>query len=91
MSYSTALHVFALVLALLCVGLMAVISHYTVSASPVPSVLHVSRSEEPTLQGLHGLRAAAARWPELLMRGGVVCLLASFVVLVVTCCRIASL
>jgi hypothetical protein len=78
MTYSIALRMFALVLALICIGLMTIVAHYMPASGRVvrlPRAVHVP----------------APLWPDFMLRGGVVCLLVSFVVLIATCCMIASL
>lgn len=79
MNYTITLKVFAFVLVLVCVGLMAIVAHYAPaygSGSPAPRAVRA--------------RVPAAHWPEFLLRGGLVCLLVSFVVLAFTCTLIAS-
>ncbi|WP_322015827.1 hypothetical protein [Paraburkholderia sp. J12] len=79
MTYSIALQAFAFVLALICIGLMAVVAHYL----PAPSgVVRVPRAVR--------IRVPSSRWPERLLHGGVVCLLVSFVALAITCFMIAN-
>lgn len=78
MTYSIALRVFAFVLALICIGLMALVAHYlpaSAAATRLPRAIHVPMPH----------------WPDFMLRGGTVCLLVSFVVLIATCCMIASL
>jgi hypothetical protein len=77
MSYSIALRVCAFVLALVSIGLMTVVAHF------VPARKAVMRLPR-------GIRVPTPHWPEFVLRGGVVCLLVSFVVLIATCCLIAS-
>ncbi len=78
MTYSIALRVFAFVLALICISLMAMVAQYMPASSRavrLPRAVHVP----------------APHWPDFMLRGGLVCLLVSFVVLIATCCMIASL
>jgi hypothetical protein len=77
MSYSIALRVYAFVLALISIGLMAVVAHYVPASKAAVRLPRV-------------VRVPAAHWPEFILRGGIVCLLVSFVVLIATCCLIAS-
>jgi hypothetical protein len=80
MTYDIALRVFAVVLSLLCIGLLALIAHHTHRPQPDSSAAHfaVRFDREP-------------RWPEAVMRGGAMCLLISFVVLTATCILIARI
>lgn len=80
MTYTIALQVFAVVLSLLCIGLVAMIAQHTHRPQPVPSPL-------PNAVQLDN----APRWPETILRGGIMCLLVSFVVLAVTCILIARI
>lgn len=77
MTYSIALQVFAFVLALICIGLMAIVAHFMPAAG---TAVRMPRA----------LRVPPAHWPEFMLRGGTVCLLVSFVVLIATCCLIAT-
>jgi hypothetical protein len=77
MSYSIALRVYAFVLALISIGLMAVVAHF------VPA-------QKAALRLPRAIRVPAPHWPEFMLRSGMVCLLMSFVVLIATCCMIAS-
>jgi hypothetical protein len=77
MSYSIALRIYALVLTLISIGLMAVVTHYMPARR---AAVRLPRA----------VRVPAPHWPELMLRGGTVCLLMSFVVLIATCCMIAS-
>ncbi|WP_321814667.1 MULTISPECIES: hypothetical protein [unclassified Paraburkholderia] len=79
MSYAIALQVFAVLLALLCIGLMALIAHHT----HTPQTDHASEAFAIRFDN-------APRWPETVMRGGALCLLISFVVLTATCLLIAG-
>jgi hypothetical protein len=80
MTYPIALRVFAFALALICIGLMALVAlvaHYLPTSGTLarlPSAIQVP----------------APHWPDLMLRGGTVCLLVAFVVLIATCCMIAS-
>jgi len=77
MSYSTALRVYAFVLALICIGLMAIVAHFV----PV---------QRAAVRLPRAMRVPAPHWPVIMVRGGMVCLLMSFVVLIATCCMIAN-
>ena len=80
MTYATALQVFAVMLALLCIGLMAMIAQHT--HKPQPDL-----SAPP-----FAIRVGTPpRWPETVLRGGLMCLLVSFVVLTLTCVLIAGI
>ncbi|QBQ98004.1 hypothetical protein [Paraburkholderia pallida] len=80
MTYAIALRIFAVVLSLLCIGLMAMIAQHTqkpqLDSSASPYAIRLD---------------AAPRWPETVVRGGFICLLVSFVVLTVTCMLIARI
>ncbi|CAB3799463.1 hypothetical protein LMG28688_04945 [Paraburkholderia caffeinitolerans] len=78
MTYAIALRIFAVMLSLLAIGLMAMIAQHTHKPRPeanVPFAIHFE---------------SGPRWPETMLRGGVLCLLASFVVLTATCILIAG-
>jgi hypothetical protein len=79
MTHTIALQAYAFVLALVCIGLMTVVAHYLPASSGMVRVPRAVR-----------VRAPSSPWPERLLRGGVVCLLVSFVVLAITCCMIAN-
>jgi hypothetical protein len=70
MDLSFALQFFAAMLSLICVALGAVVVR--IGPMPMPAVMLV-----------HGMRRS--RWPHLLTRAGLTCLLASFVVLIAGC------
>lgn len=79
MNYAIALKVLAFVLALVCIGLVAIVTHHAPAysaGSPAPRAVRA--------------RVPAAHWPEFLLRGGLVGMLVSFVVLAFTCTLIAS-
>ncbi|WP_027815135.1 hypothetical protein [Paraburkholderia bannensis] len=80
MTYAIALRLFAVMLALLCIGLMSLIAHHT----------HVPQADHSTPH-LAVRFDDAPRWPETVLRGGTVCLLISFVILTVTCLLIAGI
>jgi hypothetical protein len=77
MIYSIALRVFAFALALICIGLMALVAH---SLPASGTVVRLPRA----------IDLPVPHWPDLMLRSGTVCLLVSFVVLIATCCMIAS-
>ncbi|MBN3757284.1 hypothetical protein G3N95_30395 [Paraburkholderia sp. Tr-20389] len=70
MDLSFALQFFAAMLTLICVTLTAIV----VRVDPAPM---------PTIVRIHGLRRS--RWPCVLTRAGLTCLLASFVLLIAGC------
>ncbi|MFX1803108.1 hypothetical protein PWR66_05530 [Paraburkholderia sp. A1RO-5] len=70
MTYAIALRIFAVMLSLLAIGLMAMIAQHTHKPRPEPNAPHFA---------IHP--GHAPRWAETILRGGVLCLLASFVVL----------
>jgi hypothetical protein len=77
MTYPIALRVFAFALALICIGLVALVAHCLPASG--------------TLARLpRAIQVPAPHWPDLMLRGGTVCLLVAFVVLIATCCMIAS-
>ncbi|WP_321964948.1 hypothetical protein [Paraburkholderia sp. J7] len=82
MTYAIALRVFAVLLALICVGLMSFVAHYThapQTQSPGPNLaIHPERPEH------------APRWPDATVRIGTLALLVSFVVLTGACLLIAG-
>ncbi|HTR10792.1 MAG TPA: hypothetical protein VMJ11_29890 [Paraburkholderia sp.] len=82
MTYSFALKVFAVMLALICIGLMSFVAYYR----------HAPQAPAP------GPNFAAdfvpehmPRWPDTTVRVGMLTLLVSFVVLSVACLRIADI
>lgn len=80
MTYAIALRIFAVMLSLLSIGLMAMVAQHTCKPQPDSPAPHfVIRLDN------------APRWPETVMRGGVLCLLVSFVVLTATCILIAHI
>jgi hypothetical protein len=84
MTYAIALRLFAVMLALLCIGLMSLIAHHT--AAPRAD----QRVDQPAAH--FAIRFDnAPRWPETVLRGGTVCLLVSFVLLTATCLLIAGI
>lgn len=80
MTYAATLRIFAVMLSLLSIGLMAMIAQHThkpqPDASASPYSIHLDNGP---------------RWPESVLRGGVISLLASFVVLAATCILIARI
>lgn len=80
MTYAIALRLFAVMLALLCIGLMSLIAHHTHVRQADPSMPHLAIRFDDT-----------PRWPEAVLRGGTICLLVSFVFLTVTCLLIAGI
>jgi hypothetical protein len=80
MTYAVTLRLFAVMLALLCIGLMALIAHHTAA----PRADHTSAHFAIRFDD-------APRWPETVLRGGAVCLLVSFVLLTATCLLIAGI
>ncbi|MEX3946649.1 hypothetical protein AB4Y40_02630 [Paraburkholderia sp. EG287B] len=79
MTYAIALRVFAVLLTLICIGLMAFVAHYTLAPRPqAPGPNFVVRPERPP------------RWPDATVRIGTVGLLASFLVLTGACLLIAG-
>ncbi len=86
MTYAIALRLFAVMLALLCIGLMALIAHHTAT----PRVAHCADQTESAAS--FAIRFDdAPRWPETVLCGGTVCLLVSFVLLTATCLMIAGI
>ncbi|WP_322043115.1 hypothetical protein [Paraburkholderia sp. J67] len=79
MTYAIALRVFAVMLALLCIGLMSLIAHHTHTPQAESSAPQLSIRIDNT-----------PGWPETVMRGGTLCLLISFVLLTATCLLIAG-
>ncbi|POR46207.1 hypothetical protein B0G62_12656 [Paraburkholderia eburnea] len=80
MTYAIALRLFAVMLALLCIGLMSLIAHHTHVRQADPSMPHLAIRFDDT-----------PRWPETVLRGGMISLLVSFVFLTVTCLLIAGI
>ncbi|WP_321841811.1 hypothetical protein [Paraburkholderia bannensis] len=80
MTYAIALRLFAVMLALLCIGLMSLIAHHTHVPHADHSTPHLAVRFDDT-----------PRWPETVLRGGAVCLLISFVILTATCLLIAGI
>lgn len=81
MTYAVALQIFAVMLSLLSIGLIAMIAQHTHKPprvdSPAPAfAIRLGR---------------APHWPETLLRGGAMGLLLSFVVLTITCVLIARI
>ncbi|MEP9325510.1 hypothetical protein PPMP20_20610 [Paraburkholderia phymatum] len=70
MDLSLALQLFAAILTLICIALSAVVM--LVDPAPTPTIVHI-----------HGLRGS--RWPCVLTRAGLSCLLASFMLLIASC------
>ncbi|MEI6001683.1 hypothetical protein H3V53_32330 [Paraburkholderia bengalensis] len=70
MDLSLALQFFAAMLSLICVILVGIVIRF----DPAPM---------PTIVRIHGVRRS--RWPCMLTRAGLMCVLASFVVLLVSC------
>ncbi|WP_321934985.1 hypothetical protein [Paraburkholderia sp. J8-2] len=85
MTYAIALRVFAVLLALICIGLMSFVAHYThapQTQTPGPNLaIHLERPERTE---------HAPRWPDATVRIGTVALLVSFVVLAGVCLLIAG-
>jgi hypothetical protein len=79
MTYSIALRVFAVLLALICIGLMTFVAHYT--HAPQPQAPGPNLAVDPAL---------APRWPDATVRVGTLVLLISFVVLTGVCLLIAG-
>ncbi|MEX3982574.1 hypothetical protein AB4Y45_26745 [Paraburkholderia sp. EG287A] len=79
MTYAIALRVFAVLLTLICIGLMAFVAHYTVAPRP--------QAPGPNFAVRPG---RAPRWPDATVRIGTVGLLASFLVLTGACLLIAG-
>ncbi|WP_321889837.1 hypothetical protein [Paraburkholderia bannensis] len=80
MTYAIALRLFAVMLALLCIGLMSLIAHHTHVPHADHSTPHLAVRFDDT-----------PRWPETVLRGGTVCLLISFAILTATCLLIAGI
>jgi len=80
MTYTVALSLCAVVLALLCIGLMAVLAHHSKAPCTDPAMADLS----------FGVVDQAPAWPEFAVRGGFICLLVSFVMLTATCLLIVS-
>lgn len=80
MTYAIALRLFAVMLALLCIGLMSLIAHHTAAPRVDQSAAHFAIRFDD-----------APRWPETVLCGGTVCLLISFVLLTATCLLIAGI
>lgn len=79
MTYTIALRVFAVLLALICIGLMSFVAHYT----------HAPQTQAPG-PNLTLRPERALRWPDAAVRLGTVALLVSFVVLTGACLLIAG-
>ncbi|MEX3943739.1 hypothetical protein AB4Y44_30175 [Paraburkholderia sp. BR10937] len=79
MTYAIALRGFAVLLALICVGLMSFVAHYTHTPK------HQARGPNFTFRPEH-----VPRWPDATVRIGTVGLLASFLVLTGACLLIAG-
>jgi hypothetical protein len=80
MTYSIALRVFAVLLALICIGLMVFVAHYT----------HAPHTQAPG-PNLAVDPARASSWPDATVRAGTLALLVSFVVLTGACLLIAGI
>ncbi|MEM5312886.1 hypothetical protein [Paraburkholderia sp. JHI869] len=79
MTYTIALRVFAVLLALICIGLMSFVAHYAHAPQPeAPGPNFVVRLER------------APGWPDATVRIGTVALLVSFLVLTGACLLIAG-
>ncbi|WP_239483069.1 hypothetical protein [Paraburkholderia sp. C35] len=72
MDLSFALQFFAAMLTLICIVLGSIVMR----ADPAPT---------PTIVRIHGMRLPRSRWPCVMTRAGLACLLASFVVLIAGC------
>lgn len=79
MTYTIALKVFAILLALLCIGLMSFVAHYT----------HAPQTQAPG-PDLAIRPERGPSWPDATVRIGTVALLVSFVVLTGACLLIAG-
>jgi hypothetical protein len=79
MTYSIALRVFAILLALICIVLMTFVAHYTHAPQPQPPGPNFAFDP-----------ARAPRWPDTTVRLGTLVLLGSFVVLAGVCLLIAG-
>ncbi|CAM2189958.1 Protein-export membrane protein SecG [Paraburkholderia sacchari] len=79
MTYAIALRIFAVMLSLLAIGLMAMIAQHTNKPRPEFKAPHFAIHFDN-----------APRWPETLLRRGILCLLVSFVILTATCILIAG-
>lgn len=77
MTYTIALRVIAVLLALICIGLMSFVAHYT----------HVPQRQAP---GPNLTLRPEPRWPDATVRIGTVALLVSFLVLAGACLLIAG-
>ncbi|WP_322061903.1 hypothetical protein [Paraburkholderia sp. J63] len=80
MTYATTLRIFAVMLSLLSIGLMAMVAQHTHKPRPDASASPYAIQLDST-----------PGWPETVLRGGVMSLLASFVVLALTCMLIARI
>lgn len=80
MTYAIILRIFAVMLSLLSIGLMAMVAQHTHKPQPDASASPYAIQ----LQNGPG-------WPETVLHGGVMCLLASFVVLALTCILITRI
>jgi hypothetical protein len=80
MTYAIALRIFAVMLALLCIGLMSLIAHHTHAPQTDRSMPSFAIRFDQT-----------PRWPETVLRGGAICLLVSFVLLTAICLLIAGI
>ncbi|WP_035515067.1 hypothetical protein [Paraburkholderia nodosa] len=79
MTYAIALRVFAVLLTLICIGLMSFVAHYRLAPQPQASGTSFAVGPE-----------RAPRWPDATVRIGTVGLLASFLVLTGACLLIAG-
>ena len=79
MTYAIALRVFAVLLALICVGLMSFVSHYRLASQPQTPGPNFAFGPERT-----------PRWTDATLRIGTVGLLVSFLVLTGACLLIAG-
>ncbi|MCX5544636.1 hypothetical protein M3A49_35105 [Paraburkholderia sp. CNPSo 3076] len=79
MTYAIALRVFAVLLTLICIGLMSFVAHFTLAPQPQAPGTNFAVGPE-----------RAPRWPDATVRIGTVGLLASFLVLTGACLLIAG-
>ncbi|WP_233881054.1 hypothetical protein [Paraburkholderia flagellata] len=80
MTYTIALRVFAVLLALICICLMSFVAHYT----------HAPQTQAPPGPNLTLRPERAPCWPDATVRIGTVALLVSFLVLTGACLLIAG-